>query len=84
MFALRPNQSIDEKTIGVQGRHADEMKIKHKREGNGFMVDCWCDDGFTCSFHFKNMPAPIKYLRLKLSPLYGRVLGLFDTLLCQN
>ena len=44
------------------------------------MADCWCDNGFAYSFYFRNMPPPQKYLRLKLSALHSRVLGLFDTL----
>ena len=48
------------------------------------MADCWCDNGFTHSFHFRNVPPPKKHLRLKLSALNSRVLGLFDTLPDKN
>ena len=33
------------------------MKIKYNIEGDEFMADCWRDNGFTCSFHFRNMHA---------------------------
>ena len=80
LISIGPHGSVDEQTIGFQDRHADKLKIKFKREGDGFMADCWCDDGFTYSFYFRNMPPPQKHLRLKSSAFHSRVLGLFDTL----
>ena len=77
---LIPNESVDDKTIGFQGSHEDKQKNKLKMEGYDLMVECWCDNYFTYSFHFRNMYKPIKYLRLKLSPLRSLVLGLIDTL----
>ena len=81
---LRPNRSVDDKTIGFQGRYKEKQKIKFKREGDGFMADCCCKNGFMHSFYFRNMPAPIKCLRLKLSPLCIRVLGLLIALSHSN
>ena len=77
---LGPNGSVDEQTIGFQGKHVDKLKIKFKRAGDGFMCDAWCDAGFTYTFYFRNEPAPKKYLRLKLSALHARCLSLFDDL----
>ena len=59
--------SADEKTIDFQGRHKDKHKIKHKREGDGFTYDFYCDNIFAHYFHFRNMPPPMKHVRLKLS-----------------
>ena len=44
------------------------------------MADYYCDNGFAHYFHFRNMSPPIKQMRLKLSTLNSRVLGLFDML----
>ena len=62
-----------------QGSHEDEQKIK-KNEEDGFMDDFYCDDGFSCSFNFRNMPPLIKHVGLKLSALHRRVLCIFDAL----
>ena len=75
---------MDEQTIGFQGRHKDKKKIKSKREGDDFMADCYFDNSVSCSFNFRNMPPPIKCVRLKLSILCSRVLGLFDALSNSN
>ena len=71
--------SIDEQTIGFQGRHADKMRISYKREGDGFQCNAICDDGYTFSFYFQNEPPPDKYSS-KMCPLHARVMALFDTL----
>ena len=75
---------MDEQAIDFQGRHEDEQKIKHKRERDGFRADYYCDNGFACSFHFRNMLPPINHVRLKLSTLHSRVLGLFDAFIDIN
>ena len=54
-------------------------KIKQKCEGDRFMADCHCDNGFSHSFHFIKMLPPEKDMRLKLSNLKSRELGLLDT-----
>ena len=44
------------------------------------MADCYCDNGFTCSFLFRNAHSSINHMRLKLRVFHSRVLGLFDEL----
>ena len=39
--------SIDEQTIGFQGRHKDKIKIMFKYVGDGFQADDFCDSGYT-------------------------------------
>ena len=78
-LSIGPHGSTDEQNIGFQGSHKEKHKIKWKHEGDIFMADYCCDNGFTCSFHFRSMPPPINHVRLKLSALWSRALGLFDT-----
>lgn len=72
--------AADEQTIGFQGKHADKLRVTFKEEGDGFMCDALCDNGYTFAFYFRNQPAPPKYLSMGLSPLHARVLSLFDML----
>ena len=74
--------SIDEQTIGFQGRHSDKLRITYKAEGDGFQCDAVCDEGFTYAFYFRNEPPPEKYDYL--SALHARVMSLFDTLQEKN
>ena len=55
--------SVDEQTIGFQGRHGAKLRITYKREGDGFQCDALCDDGYTYTFYFRHQPAPEKYLK---------------------
>ena len=77
---LGPDISIDEQTIGFQGKHSDKRRITYKREGDGFQCDAICDKGFTYTFYFRNQPAPKKYLNQGLSPLHSRIMAMFDQL----
>jgi hypothetical protein len=77
---LGMHASVDEQTIGFQGRHADKLRITYKAEGDGFQADCICENGFTYALHFRNEPPPTKYTSRGLSPLHARVMWLFDHL----
>ena len=48
------NLSRDEQTIGFQLKHKDKLKISFKKEGDGFMMDALCSDGYTYSFLMPN------------------------------
>jgi hypothetical protein len=74
------NIAVDEQTISMKGHHADKIRITFKRAGDGFMCDALCDDGFTYSIYFRNEPPPPNYTAMGLSPLYARVMWLFDQL----
>ena len=50
--------SIDEQTIGFQGRHADKLRINFKKIGDGFMCDAICECGYTYSFIFRHDEVP--------------------------
>ena len=71
--------SVDEMTMGFQGRHQDKKRITYKAEGDGFQADALCQCGFTYQIHMRNDPAPKKYLDQGLSPLHSRVMALFDS-----
>jgi hypothetical protein len=76
--------SVDEQIIGFQGKHKEKARITYKAEGDGFQCDTMCQDGFTLGFFFRNHPAPKKFTAQGLSPLYSRVMSLFDFLKDRN
>ena len=54
---LGRNLSCNEQTVAFQGNHKDKQRITYKREGDGFLADCICSDGYTYSFHFRHQAA---------------------------
>ena len=73
--------SCDEQTVGFQGNHKDKQRITYKKEGDGFLADCICSDGYTFAFHFRHQDASKKIMdTFKCSPLHARVLGLISQL----
>ncbi len=50
--------SIDEQTLGFQGRSGIKLLISYKNEGDGFQCDAVCDNGYTFSFFFRHGDAP--------------------------
>ena len=73
--------SCDEQTIGYQGNHRDKQRITYKKEGDGFLADTICGEGYTYSFHFRHQDASKKIMdTFKCSPLHARVLGLISQL----
>ena len=64
--------SIDEQTIGFQGRHADKIRVTYKNAGDGFQADVICADGYTFNWYFRNQPASPHYLDQGFSPLSYR------------
>ncbi len=76
--------SCDEQTVGFQGHHKDKQRITYKNEGDGFLADCICSEGYTYNFHFRHQ-APSKILiDAGLSPLHARVVGLVSQLPNKN
>jgi hypothetical protein len=76
--------SCDEQCIGFTGNHKDKQRINYKKEGDGFLADSICEEGYTYAFFFRNQPAPAHYLNQGFSPTHARVLFLFDTLPSKN
>ena len=76
--------SSDEQTIGFQGHHKDKLRVTYKTEGDGFMADCICSDGYTYNFHFRHQPPSQKLMRQGLSGLHARVVGLVSQLPNKN
>ena len=79
-WMLGMNISVDEMTMRMKGVHRDRMTIKFKAEGDGFMTDALCQEGYCYQHYMRNEPAPQKYLNMGFSPLHCRVLALFDSL----
>lgn len=71
--------SVDEMTMGFQGRHPDKKRITYKAEGDGFQCDALAQEGYCYQFYMRNDPPPNKYRKQGLSPLHSRVMALFDT-----
>ena len=63
--------SIDEQTIGYQGRHTDILSINYKKEGGVFQCDTIYSDGYTHSVYFQNQAPPKTFLDMKMSPLHS-------------
>ena len=75
------NLSCDEQTVGFQGSHRNKQRITYKAEGDGFLADCLCGDGYTYLFHFCHQPPSAKIVKeFSCSPLHARVLGLISQL----
>ena len=80
------NLSVDEQTIGFQGRHKDKQRITYKKEGDGFLADTICGDGYTFAFYFCHEPVKLEggdanvLKQYNLSPLHMRVLSLISQL----
>jgi Transposase IS4 len=72
--------SIDEQTMGFQGRHADKLRISYKTEGDGFQCEAMGQDGYTYVVYFRNVPAPSHYIKNGLSPLHARCLWMMSFL----
>ena len=72
--------SLDEQTIGCEGKHPDIIRITFKKEVGRFQCDALGTDDYTYSFYFRIQPASTKYLDQSLSPLHARCMVLLDQL----
>ena len=79
-----PHGSVDEQTMRFKGRCSVTTVIKFKKEGDGFLVDCWTDSGCTYSVYFRNELAPLKCKNTGLSSLHKRCLATYDSLPDRN
>jgi hypothetical protein len=50
--------SIDEQTLGFQGRSGLKLRISYKKDGDGFQCDAVWDEGYTFSFYFRHGDPP--------------------------
>ena len=71
--------SIDEQTIGFQGKHAAKLRITYKRIGDGFQADAICEEGYTYAFKFRHDLVP-NVGSDDLSPLHKRCVWLMRQL----
>ena len=79
-YLVGVNISIDEQSIGCQGRHPGILRIKYKAEGDGFQCDSLYSDGYTYAFYFQNQPPPKLFTDMDMSPLHARVHALLEQL----
>jgi len=80
-FYLGRNVSCDEQTIGFQRNHRDKQRLTHKKEGDGFLADCICSDGYTYAFWFRHQESRKQIIQTAgCSPLHARVLALISQL----
>ena len=56
--------SCDKQMIGFKGNNSVFQRVTYLKEGDGVLCDSICENGFTYSFFFQNMPAPKQYLDL--------------------
>ena len=49
---------VDDKNIGLQGRHVDKMRISYNNERDRFQVDYFCNRGYSYFFIFRNECPP--------------------------
>ena len=73
---------IMSKLWDIGGRN--KRKERYKIEGDGFRCDALCDIRFTYQVYFCNHPAPPKYIKMNLSPLYSCIMALSDALQEKN
>ena len=64
--------------MSFKEEHQDKRRITYKNEGDGFQAGDLCKNGLTYQIFMCNDPAPPKYLKQGLSPLYSRTMDLFD------
>ena len=83
-WAVGPTISGDEQVVGMKGKHPDKQRVRYKEEGDGFIIDALCDDGFTLTFYFQNMPAPRKWTRLGFSPTHSHILFMIESINAKN
>ena len=79
MWIPRKWLSIDEQTLGFQGRSGIKLCISYKKEGDGFQCDAICDEGYTFSFFFRHgdpLPSEFKNKVPDLLPTAQRVVWL--------
>ena len=72
--------SVDEQTIGFQGRYALKLRITYKKEGDRFQCNALCDLGYAYTSFFRHENPPKKYIDQGLSPLHARLMFLFDSM----
>ena len=77
MWDLGAEILFDEATQGFKGRHYLKAKIKFKKAGDGYLIDCIGDDGFIFTFYQRTNPTSKKCTDIGFSPTQACVLFIF-------
>ena len=74
--AFEPDRNIssDEQDTSFQGHHEDKQQVTFKHEGDGFLIDALCEDGYTINFYPRNVPPPKKWVEKGNSPTHSRII----------
>ena len=72
------NFSMDEMTMCFKGQNTDKIRMKYKGGGGGLQRDALFQKIYMYQILMCNYPVSKTHLYKSLSPLYFRVMALFD------
>ena len=83
LVAFQGNLSYYKQYGGFQGHHEDKQRVTFKRARDGFLIDKFCEDGYTMNLYPRNFPPPKKYIEKGYSPTHYQIFFMLDFLFDQ-
>ena len=80
VFEPGHNLSLDEHDTSFQGYREDKQQVTLNFEGDGFLIDAVCEDGYTINFYPRNVPLPKNFIDKGYSPTQSRIIFMSDAL----
>ena len=74
------NLSLDEHDTSFQGYSEDKQQVTLNFEGDGFLIDAVCEDGYTINFYPRDFPPPNKWIDKEYSPPRSQIIFMLDAL----